>query len=326
MYHRASLMEHVEFELGTSAVIFINSFFSDHLGLSFLGCFFVFNIFGVIGILAFYACMKSSLHDKSPYLKYLALIIVFLPSVNFWSSAIGKDSIAFMATGLALWASLNLHRRMPLMVMAVLVMLVVRPHMAGLMVIALSVSFVFSRNVTLLQRIVCGVASVAAAAVMIPMALEYAGVGDGSDVDAVVTYIEGRQGENMSGGSSVDIASMSLPMQLFTYMFRPLIFEARSIFQLAAAVDNIILLCLFAFGGWAVFKGRMSHLGDNRTFLWVYALLSWGILAMTTANLGIAVRQKWMIAPVLIYLLISVLGEQRAMKREKPVSHGSHSI
>lgn len=34
----------------------------------------------------------------------------------------------------------------------------------------------------------------------------------------------------------------------------------------------------------------------------------WLIFATTTANLGIAVRQKWMFAPMLIFLLLSVTG------------------
>jgi hypothetical protein len=45
--------------------------------------------------------------------------------------------------------------------------------------------------------------------------------------------------------------------------------------------------------------------------MWVYVFGSWLILAMTTANMGIALRQKWMFAPMLIFLLISVIGRRR---------------
>jgi hypothetical protein len=31
------------------------------------------------------------------------------------------------------------------------------------------------------------------------------------------------------------------------------------------------------------------------------------LLSMTTANLGIAMRQKWMFTPILIFLLISII-------------------
>lgn len=318
MYYRESFSGDSSFlDVGTHAVIAFTSIFTGPLGLSLLGAFLVFNIFGYIGLLAFAGSLKAVTWNKSRQLRLMALIIILLPSVSFWSSAIGKDAISFMAMGLALWAAINLKQRGMLMIFAVLAMLFVRPHMAGMMVIGLSVAFILHARVPLGRRILLGLVSIGAAVVIIPFGLEYAGVGDETDVEGLVSYVETRQGYNQQGGGGVDISSMSLPMQMFTYMFRPLVFEARSVFQLAAAVDNIILGVLFLFGGMAIWKGRKSPVPDTRLFLWVYALLAWVVLAMTTANLGIAMRQKWMFAPILIYLLISVIGSQR-----QETSHG----
>ncbi len=102
-----------------------------------------FNIFGSIGLLAIDGALKQATLNKSKYVKLLATIIIFLPSVSFWSSAIGKDSVSFMAMSLALWASLQLNQRMRLMIFAILIMFIVRPHMAGIMIIALSFALVF---------------------------------------------------------------------------------------------------------------------------------------------------------------------------------------
>ncbi|WP_148255184.1 hypothetical protein [Aidingimonas lacisalsi] len=325
MYYRMSLSHDLVFHVGTAGVVYLTAFFSQGLGLSLIGVFLVYNIIGYIGLLAFYAGLKAVTAHKELYIQRLVLLIIFLPSVSFWSSSIGKDAISFTATALALWSSMHLKNRLPLMVAAILMMLLVRPHMAGLIVIGLSASFVLHANVSILQRIVFGCVALGAAVVIVPFSLEYAGVGNGSDVDTLLTYVEGRQAYNQTGGGGVDISQMSLPMQLITYMFRPLPFEANSIFQLASSMDNLILLYLFFVGGYAIAKGKKSSLGENRTFLWVYALLSWLILAMTTANMGISARQKWMFVPVLIYLLISVLGEQRAVTRVTPKAHGGHS-
>lgn len=125
-------------------------------------------------------------------------------------------------------------------------------------------------------------------------------------------YVEKRQSYNTEGGGGVDIANMSLPMQLFTYVFRPIIFEARSITALAASLDNLILLYLFILGIYSLIKKRpQSFTEENRKFMWVYVILSWIVLAMTTANLGISVRQKWMFTPILIYLLLSLVGKNK---------------
>lgn len=245
----------------------------------------------------------------------LATLIIFLPSVSFWSSALGKDSMSFMAVGLALWAALDLGRRAWLMVFAVVVMLLVRPHMAGMMVMGLTLATLLDARTSLGKKLILGGIALAVAAALVPFALRYAGVGETVSAEALTSYVEQRQSYNMEGGGGVDIASMSLPMQLFTYMFRPLVFEAHTVFALAAAFDNLILLYLFIAGGWALWQGRRTGLGENRVFMWTYALLAWLVLALTTANLGIAVRQKWMFAPMLIFLLISVIGRTQAHSR-----------
>ncbi|MBY6192895.1 hypothetical protein KUV78_03705 [Marinobacter hydrocarbonoclasticus] len=297
--------------VGSKAVTAISAFFVSGLGFSILGVFFVFNVFGLIGLLAFCASLREATLGKPWRVRWLATLIIFLPSVSFWSSALGKDAIAFMATGLALWSSLNLSRRGSLMVFAVGSMFIVRPHMAGIMVIAIGVALLVDSNASVLRKALLGVCAAGVAAALVPFALRYAGVGEVVDVESLASYIDKRQSYNTEGGGGVDIASMSLPMQLFTYLFRPVLFEARSVFALAASLDNLILLGLFVFGSIALLRGRKTGLGENRTFMWAYALGAWLILAMTTANLGIALRQKWMFAPMLIFLFISVIGRRR---------------
>ena len=312
-YYRHSLAPDIELALGTRAVEVFTSFLTQGLGLSLLGCFFVFNIFGFIGFLAFDASLRSIVADKSKNIRLLATLIVFLPSVSFWSAGVGKDAISFMAVGLALWASLDLSKRTILMFFSVLLMLVVRPHMAGLMIMGLAASFVSQKGMPLLQRLILGFISLGVLAILVPFALNYAGVGENVDADKLGAYIDERQGYNQDGGGGVDISSMSLPMQLFTYMFRPLPFEAHSIASLMASLDNMILLYLFVVGSYFLIKTKLTpdlklH---NRVFMWYYLCGSWIVLSLTTANLGIAVRQKWMIAPILIFLFLSVIRDKK---------------
>lgn len=312
-YYRASFNYNITPAFGTQGIVFFTSFFSVGLNLSLLGVFWIFHIFGVIGLLAFDGALKEVTANKSRKIRRLATLIIFLPSVSFWSSAIGKDSLSFMAMGLALWAAMKLNRRVVLMIIAVLVMLMVRPHIAGMMVIGLAGSMVFQRRTSIIQRMIFGAAALAATAVLVPLGLNYAGVGGDASSEDVMTYIEGRQDENTEGGASVDIANMSFPMKLFTYLFRPLPFEANSIFSLLASIDNMILMYLFVAGIRAAMKKKLpiQFADHNRIFLWIYCFLTWIVLAMTTANLGIAMRQKWMFAPMLIFLLISLIGKER---------------
>jgi hypothetical protein len=317
IYYAKALDGEFTFSVGTGAVVSIATLFVTGLNLSFLGACLLFNIFGSIGLLAFDASLRSATENKSRLMRRFATLIVLLPSISFWSSALGKDSLAFMAAGLALWAALNMKRRVWLFAIAVLVMLLVRPHIAGTMVIALAGSLVTQRKIPLPRRLLLGGVALAATAVMIPFAMNYAGVGEGASTDDLLTYVEQRQSVNSQGGSSIDIASMSLPMQLYSYLVRPLPFEATSVFALAASADNVVLLFLLVAGCVKMLKRRRRELPGNRMFLWIYTLLSWVILAMTTANLGISVRQKWMFAPMLIYLILSLLGKSRGTARPR---------
>lgn len=311
MYYDVALTGRFDFSFGTSFVIAITSLLVQGLGFGIVSCFLFFNILGSIGLLAFDGALKQATQHKSTSIKRLATLIVFLPSVSFWSSAIGKDAISFLATGLALWAALQLNKRVLLMMSAVFLMLIVRPHMAGMMIIALAMSVMFDKTSSPLKRISLGTIAIIGAAAMVPFALDYAGVSDPNSSEGLMDYVENRQSYNMEGGGGVDIANMSLPMQLFTYMFRPIIFEARSITALAAALDNLILLYLFIAGFYSLIKKKSQKFTENRKFMWVYVMLAWIVLAMTSANLGIAIRQKWMFAPMLIFLLISLVGKNK---------------
>jgi hypothetical protein len=313
-YYENSFLPNIGYDFGTGSVTLLTSLFSSGLGLSFLGVFLVFNIFGYIGLISFAASLQVATRDKSKYINRLATLIIFLPTVSFWSSAIGKDSISFMATGLSLWAVLNLRRRFWLMATAISVIFLVRPHIAGLMVIALAVSMGIQKKVSFMQRALIGGIALLLLILMIPFALTYSGLGTTFSTNDIAAYIEQRQGYNQDGGGGIDISAMSPPMQLFTYLFRPLPFEANSIFAFAASIDNMVLLFLFIWGSWVMIKRRKRYkqaFSENRMFLWIYSLSTWLILALTTANLGISVRQKWMFVPMLVFLFISVIGWPR---------------
>jgi hypothetical protein len=197
------------------------------------------------------------------------------------------------------------------MAFSVAVMLIVRPHVAALMVSAILVSSIFQSRMTFARRVFLGGGALVSALLLLPLAMDYSGLGSGADSTDVIEYVEQRQGYNMQGGGAVDIASMSLPLQMFTYLFRPLPFEAHSLTSLAVSFENVALMALIMLAIWQRLRGRKSALPIDSVFLAVFSVSVWLILATTTANLGIAVRQKWMFLPMIILLAVSVIGKKR---------------
>ena len=314
-YNRAG-EELRDFAFGTIAIDWLVALFRV-FNLSLLGVFLCFNIFGCIGLIAFYASLHKEVRYCSKWLRLLVLIIIFLPSTSFWSSAIGKDAISFMSICLALWASLNFNSHKFLMIVSISLMFFVRPHISGLMVFALASSMLLQRNVPFTQRFFIGAVAIIGTLLIVPFALKYVGLGNEIGTSMIQVYIEERQAYNQDGGGGIDIAAMSLPVKLFTYLLRPLPFEARSIPQFAAAIDNVVLLYIMIVGFYTLFSRKRLNLEGNRMFMWLYVLAVWLVLSLTTSNLGIAVRQKWMFIPILIYLLISLMASKEQFRSRR---------
>lgn len=314
-YYNASKSGVYSFAPGSQFVWSFTTIFVKHMGLSYLGAFLVFNIFGTIGLLAFDGSLRVATANKARIWRQLATLIVLLPSASFWSSAIGKDAIAFMATGLALWASLDLGRRYRLMIFAVFAMFLVRPHIAGLMVFGLALSAMLQSKTSVFKKTFFVLASLGAAAVLAPFALQYAGIDDVS-VAGVTEYMEEREGYNMEGGGAVDLSSMSVPMKIVTYLFRPFPHEARSIPQLAASADNIVLIFVFLVAMLNILRRGSLGRAELNYFALIYSAQALFVLAMTTANLGIAVRQKWMFVPMLLFFFMSMVGKNSGHSRQ----------
>lgn len=315
-YYNAALHGDIELEFGTRFVEYFAFLLVSFLGVSYLGLFLFFNIFGSLGLIILYASLSSVTIYCSKRVKQLTLLVVFLPSISFWSSALGKDPISFLAATLALWAALNIPKRKTLMAIAIILMLLVRPHMASIMIIDLGLSLLItSKQISLMKRVVIGTLVISTAIILVPVAVNYAGIEELTDLNEVTEYIETRQGYNMEGGGGVDISSMSPPMQVFTYLFRPLPYEAHSVFAFISSLDNLVLLLLFLYA--IRFARIKSDTPANHAFLWLYIIGATLILAMTTANLGISVRQKWMLMPMLLYLLFAGIAAHQARKQRK---------
>src|SRR5690606_8775148 len=111
-YYQNSLGDGNIFTPGMDAIEVITGVLAKGFGMSFLTASLVYNICGSLGLIAFDGALRIATAGKSANPRRLATLIILLPSVSFWSSAIGKDSLAFMAAAFALWAALHLKKRL----------------------------------------------------------------------------------------------------------------------------------------------------------------------------------------------------------------------
>lgn len=299
LYYTKTFYLTPDFKPGTRFTETVSYFITKTLDSNYLNTTLVSNLFGTLGLIFLYFSIRKLLVK----INSMWLLILFIPSMSFWSAGLGKDSISFMATCLFLYGITESKNSSFTLSFAFLTMFMVRPHIAAVMLFSFVIYFISkSKTHIVLKALLIPIISVGVV-ITLQFVQQYVGLNDAS-LESLDQYVDKRQSYNRGGGSSLDISSMSYPMQMFTYVFRPLPFEAHSIVALITSIENTFLLLLFLF---ISFKSKFNLrvlLENKNLWLFTYAFLTCTILAITTANLGIATRQKWMFMPVLLYLLI----------------------
>jgi hypothetical protein len=107
--------------------------------------------------------------------------------------------------------------------------------------------------------------------------------------------------------SSIWSILVNSPWALFSALFRPFVFEARTVLQVAASMENIVLLVLL---GLSVYRFRREPLSLN---LMHYALIGYIVLlgvflALSTPNFGTLSRFRIGFTPFLWFGLLSASG------------------
>lgn len=304
-YYQKARFDAAEPGIGTDFVTWITSL-PVILGLSYWPISLLFNVVGSIGLLFFYSALNgtSKPASKSFLSTLLIFLCAFLPSLSFWTSGIGKDAIAFLSVGLFLWSTVNFESRQLSMIAAILIMLLVRPHMAVIMVLSVGVGVLFVKELRGAVRF-RGIALAAAAAVFaVPFALLYSGAGRFQTIGQFITE---RQSQNLGGGSSIDIYGMNPALRLLSFLYRPLPNEVSGIEQFAGSIENLILIALTLGGIVAIRRAGAVGLFRRYAISSIYALVALGVLSQVTANLGLAARQKCMIVPALLLIFIAAL-------------------
>jgi hypothetical protein len=308
-YFMRSYDRFLAFDLGTAAVVSATSFLTVDLQLSFLACNLVYNCFGAAGLLF----LATALRGQAGVWKWQHWAILLLPSVSFWSSAIGKDPISFFAMSLFAWGITMERAKLWPAAVSVVLMGLVRPHIAVIMAGTVMGASILNIRQAPLRGLLSAILGIVGAAFLVPIVMQSMSL-ETLGLDDLGTVIEGRENLNQQGGSSIDIRSMSFPVKLFSYIFRPLPNEVGDIIQLINSFENVFLLLIFVAGFYALlvrFKPRNFFAALPLLVLGFGVLV---LLALTTANMGIAVRQKWMaLVPLLVF--IAAFLETRAIAR-----------
>ncbi|WP_215226801.1 hypothetical protein [Echinicola shivajiensis] len=269
-------------------------------------------IYGLVGYYGFrFLSNIVFLHyTNGPKLRGLpiALALLYLPNLHFWTAGVGKEAICFWAMAALLFALSKKYspKYLALALFALLIVFMVRTYLAAIIVIALILLIVFDFRLLSKNQKSIFIFALLLLGLSLPAFYWYSGI---KDMPTFNPYdISKHQIEMLSGegiGSSVPMLDYSQPMRLITYWFRPFIWESGGSFMIgAAAAENAITMILLIFfllkAQWRTWR-KIPLFIRFALVLFVFSSL---LYANSLGNMGIMMRMK---APYMLLLILSIV-------------------
>lgn len=302
------------FGLGTMFVVYITQSSLKIFGGSYLDYFFVYQVLGLWGIALVFRTMEEASGALDTPLPPLTLGLLFLPGLYFWTSAIGKDPALFLACALAVWSCFKISSRWLWFVVAVGIMVLFRAHIALLTVMSLALALVAGQGVPKIARVLLVFAAVVSGFFLLDTIQSQLQV-DLSSVGSIANYVE-VQTTAATKGEDNTLVNAAFPIKLFSVLYRPLFFDAGSVFSIIASVQNVVMIFITImlirnFRLWAeLFRGSVAIRFATIHFIAIYSLL-----AFAYYNVGLGLRQREMATPALIAVFATVFMVSRLRRR-----------
>jgi hypothetical protein len=275
------------------------------LGGSFLDYFIFFQAFGFFGLLALWRMFDEIRLWFGVDPSANAYWLLFLPSLHFWTSAVGKDAPLFFAICLASWSALSLSRRCLYFAFALLVMMLFRPHIALAAGIAAVVSTALDHRSTGLARLLLFVVA-AVGTIYLATTVEATFHVNVADADSISSFFERQHQIGMENTAATGVKDAPYVIRLISLLFRPFFFDANGLLAIISSIENLIFLLIVFY-----FVRRRSLLKEairavpGLRFAWIFGMGLTLLLAQVYYNVGLGARQKTMILPPLLALFFA---------------------
>ena len=305
---------------GTMFMYAFNFLFSNLLNMSYLSNTLLFSLFGFMGLTFFYLVAVQTVPYNKIISGYVLFpLIFFLPNLHFWSSGVGKDTTLFLCIGMFTYGIMKPFQRIPLLVIAVVLSMAIRPHITLFLMVGFGLAYVFGGKVSPAQRFIFSAAMISIGLAILPSVMEFAKIEEAS-AEGFDKFATGKAAvlSRSSTGSAIDISSYPFPLKVLTFWFRPALFDVRNLNGLIAALENLLLLIVFI---------KAMRTSPIRAFkaapfvikgLVIFLVLGTLAFSQSMGNMGIMIRMRNMFLPgMIIYLMWIFSYEQQQLRNRR---------
>jgi hypothetical protein len=285
------------------------------VGTSKLGAFAIFAWLGFIGLLLCWRafCRAVPTGNRRAY----GLLVLFLPSLLYWTSALGKDAWSIMGLGMCAFGVALVLTRKPIqgvlfLAAGLTAIVMIRPHVsltvfAGMVMAALLYKPTKASPLNPIVRVVTFGLLFVTLLVLVSQTQQFLGVDTLSQetVNSTLSNAEGRT--TKTAGSSFTPVTVNspidFPLAFLTVIFRPLPWESGNGQSLATSAESMFLF-------YYMFKHRRRLLNLPRALrreayiaycLGLVITFVYGFSAFS--NFGILARERCQVMPFFIALL-----------------------
>jgi len=288
---------------GTTFILWLCYIPSQLMGLSYLTGNILFGALGFIGIRYIFV-MTADLFPTNHEVLGIPLFptVFYFLNLHFWTAGVGKDAICFWGIAWFLFAIQEYKTRWWQAALALFFVYLARPHIGQALISGAGMAILLGSEVKLGYKIALSALAVVAAVFLLPSTLEALKLEDLS-IASMESLASSKVG-NLSSthvGSRLDLTSYSWPLKLFTYMFRPLFFDAHNFVAFFSSFENLLYLwlSLFIYRNWTPEAIRDMPLFIKAGMItFVPVTLAF---MNSLSNLGVIMRMKNM---TIIYFLL----------------------
>lgn len=298
---------------GTDFVKLFTFPYVKYFKLPFWSGFLIFNILSFLGIWLLYTIMNS-IADNQKSLKLIIVLLLLLPNFHFWTSNIGKESLLLFPLIFVIY---EIHRKKYysfLLICSILFISAIRPHLAFILMISYFISLFFTQKLSARSKIMifsCLIIGTVAFTVILIQLQDFSG-GFQRVIKKYDIHIQYFKHTN----AYVSMDLYPLPLKMFTFYFRPLLFEKHGLLYQIISLENTIVLlvsCIMVFYSVKYF-GKLK-----KCMLFIFPIIIiflFGLMYVYAyANYGIILRTKMIVTPFFYVAVMKVMSTALSNKK-----------
>jgi len=301
-------------QLSTKLVTQLCYVLKVYFNASLLDCFLLFQTFGFVGLMILTRVFDEIEANVGVPERRGYWILFFLPSVNFWTSAIGKDAPVFFAVCLCIWSMLNLRKRILFFCISLAVMVLFRAHVALMAAVAVAGASFLGNSVSFSRK--AGFMVVALLGIWLTSGAVESSFGvDPTDPSSVTAYLDKQNAIFAMDSGNTSFGNASYPLRVVSLLFRPLFFDAHGVLGIIASFENaaFVIAVLYLISNWRDAM-QLTRRVEFVRFVAIFGFILLFALTLVYYNVGLGLRERTMAYPMVFAFLVSFWSARRKQK------------